>query len=359
MRRTLITLLLTLALVGVAAGCSSGDGEATATGGPSTTRDPDASTTTTTTADPGAPVPSAGCEAGTDTAGTEVTLEPRTLQIGGVERSFLLTTPATGPDEPLPLVVDLHGLAEGSQIHATMSQYSPVAQEEGFVVVFPQGLGQPVKWDADPASDPNLDLELVDTILETIGTERCIDTSRVYATGLSYGAIMTSLLMCTRADTFAAFAPVAGIRLPEPCEPGRPLPILSFHGTADPILTFDGQVGGSLGDIMSGETPESTTSTAPPDLDGEGYPATVAAWAEKNGCDPEPTDTNVSETVVHRVHDCPEGGDVEFFIIVGGGHSWPGSEFSKSIENIVGPTTFDIDATRESWEFFQRFQLPA
>ena len=85
----------------------------------------------------------------------------------------------------------------------------------------------------------------------------------------------------------------------------------------------------------------------------------MAAWAEKNGCDPEPTDTNVSETVVHRVHDCPEGGDVEFFIIVGGGHSWPGSEFSKSIENIVGPTTFDIDATRESWEFFQRFQLPA
>lgn len=350
MRRTL-TVLVLVSLV--AAGCSSGADDATETGNPTTTA---AEESTTTTA-PGAPVPSPGCAAGT--AGTQVTLEPRTLQIEGTERTFLLTTPTSEPDEPLPLVFDFHGLAEGSQIHSTMSQFSPVAQEEGFVVVFPQGTGQPVKWDADPASDPNLDLAFVDSMLETIEAERCIDTSRVYSTGLSYGAIMTSLLMCTRADTFAAFAPVAGIRLPEPCDPGRPLPILTFHGTADPILTFDGQVGDSLGSILSGETPASTTSTAPPDLDGEGYPATVASWAEMNGCDPEPTDTEISDTVIHRVYECPEGADVEFFIVVGGGHSWPGSEFSKSIEAVVGPTTFDIDATREAWAFFERFALPA
>ena len=101
------------------------------------------------------------------------------------------------------------------------------------------------------------------------------------------------------------------------------------------------------------------TTTAPPaDLDGEGYPAAVAAFAERNDCDPEPTDTDLSEAVLHRVYDCPPGADVEFMIIDGGGHSWPSSEFSRNIEAVVGPTTFDVDATRDSWEFLQRFHLP-
>ena len=57
--------------------------------------------------------------------------------------------------------------------------------------------------------------------------------------------------------------------------------------------------------------------------------------------------------MILRTFDCPDGADVEFYIIEGGGHSWPGSEFSKSIESIVGPTTFDIDATDLIWTFFQ------
>ena len=87
-----------------------------------------------------------------------------------------------------------------------------------------------------------------------------------------------------------------------------------------------------------------------------GYPATVAAWAERNGCGPEPTDTEVTSEVVHRVYDCPAGADVEFYIVLGGGHSWPSSEFSESIGDIVGKTTFDIDATRDAWAFLSQFR---
>jgi polyhydroxybutyrate depolymerase len=60
--------------------------------------------------------------------------------------------------------------------------------------------------------------------------------------------------------------------------------------------------------------------------------------------------------VTHRVYDCPDGADVEMYIVAGGGHAWPGSEFSKGVEQIIGPTTFDIDATDLIWEFFQRFR---
>ena len=59
--------------------------------------------------------------------------------------------------------------------------------------------------------------------------------------------------------------------------------------------------------------------------------------------------------MIHRVYDCPDGAAVELYIIVGGGHAWPGSQFSKSIEKIVGPTTTEIDANDLIWAFFQRF----
>jgi polyhydroxybutyrate depolymerase len=148
--------------------------------------------------------------------------------------------------------------------------------------------------------------------------------------------------------------------VPTPCDQPRTVPIVTFHGTADPILRFNGGAG-DLGGILGGakDPANPTTSTTAPayDLDGKGYPENVRRWAERNGCDPSPTDTQVSDEVIHRVYRCPPGADLEFYVVVGGGHSWPSSEFSQSIGNIVGHTTFDIDATKASWEFFERFTL--
>ena len=237
-----------------------------------------------------------------------------------------------------------------------MSDFGTLAKAEGFIVAFPNGTGDPVKWDANPASDPNQDLAYFDQLLEQLETDLCIDTSRIYVTGLSYGAIMTSFLTCERADDFAAVAPVAGITVPDGgCDPSRPMPVITFHGTADPILKFNGGV--DLGAISGGEEGAAPT-TVPADLSGPGYPAAVQAWAERNGCDATPTDTDIAPDVIHRVYDCPTDAAVEFYIVVGGGHAWPGSAFSASIETIVGPTTTTIAASDLIWQFFERFQLP-
>lgn len=69
-------------------------------------------------------------------------------------------------------------------------------------------------------------------------------------------------------------------------------------------------------------------------------------------------DQDVSDEVILRTYDCPTGADAEFYIIQGGGHSWPGSDFSATIESVVGYTTFDIDATELSWSFMSQFALP-
>jgi polyhydroxybutyrate depolymerase len=364
-RRALV-VIAGLALVWSAAACSD-DGESaedvdagdveesdTTEGPDADGSDGDGSTTSAPPTESAEPVPSAGC--GTSEAAAEVEAE-RTFDQAGTERRYLLTVPsAHDGTTPLPVVFDFHGLLEGAEVHAGMSQYSALAEEEGFVVVFPHGTGEPLSWNINPDVSPNPDVEYFDMVVEQIGAELCVDESRRYATGLSNGAMFTSVLLCQRADMLAAAAPVAGITDLTGCDPSRPVPIVSFHGTDDPILLFNGGVDLSMIPGSGGAEDGGTTTTRPAaDLDGEGYPANVAAFAERNGCEPEPTDTNVTDAVVHRVYDCPAGADVEFYVVLGGGHSWPGSEFSESIGDIVGPTTFDIDATADAWAFMRQF----
>lgn len=308
-----------------------------------------------------APHPSPGCDADDTEELAGLDAERQTIDVDGEERWYLLNTPEAHDGEtPLPLVVSFHGLSEGADVHQVMTSYGELGREEGFVTAHPHGSGEPVRWDLRLDDGTTPDLEFVDAMLDDLGERLCLDERRVYASGLSYGAMMTSFLLCQRADRFAAAAPVAGLAPPgDPCDRERAVPLVTFHGTHDEILLFDGSVGDLSGFTdLDPPDPESTTTTLEPDLHGEGYPTVVAEWAERNGCDTEPVDEPVGDEVIHRTYDCPAGADVEFYIVQGGGHTWPGSEFSAGIEDIVGHTTFDVIASETAWEFFQRFALP-
>ncbi len=305
------------------------------------------------------PMASPGCGThGTRTAGLDAARQ--TLRVGGTTRWYLLTTPEPGgaSARPRPLVLDFHGLAEGATLQAQTSQFPALGQRDDFYVVEPNGTGKIVKWDTDAGSRENPDLTFVGALLDQIEQRYCIDQSRIYATGLSDGAFMTSLLACRMADRIAAFAPVSGVQLPRPCRPGRKVPIVAFHGTADPILYFNGGIGTALlNHVLGGGPPPSTTTTVPAKLNGRGYPATVAAWAAKDGCADHPSNVRVSPHVIRRTYRCPPDAAVVFYVILGGGHAWPGSQASEAIASITGPTTFEINGTQVIWQFFSRFQL--
>ncbi|MCU1499328.1 MAG: alpha/beta hydrolase family protein [Acidimicrobiales bacterium] len=294
------------------------------------------------------PVRSAGCDVD---PGERTSVQK--VSIG--DRFYLVSTPGGDPDTPKPVVLDLHGLLEGAEIHSRMSGFGPYAQEHGFIAVFPHGSGNPVGWNVNLDRQANPDLVYLDAVLDQVEAQHCVDTSRVYATGLSYGAIMSSTLGCVMTDRIAAIAPVAGLTVPKACDPERPVPVLTFHGTVDPILLFNGGVA-NLGNLTGG----GGEKTEPPeaDLDGPGYPAAAATWAEMNGCTGDPKDRDLTASVIQRTWTCPAGSPVVFDIEVGSGHSWPGSEFSKGIGSIVGPTDESIDGTDLIWTFFQRFALP-
>jgi polyhydroxybutyrate depolymerase len=362
---TMTALVVAVAL----AGCSSSGSASPSSTGPAP------ATTADQVAD-GAPVPSVGCAR---PSAPSVTSLRQNLTVDGAARWYLLDTPSPSTPSPTkvrpsttattsttasarPLVLDFHGLAEGAVIHSDTTQFGVLGQQDGFVVAFPQGTGSPAQWDTTSQKPTNPDLQFVTAMLDQIESTQCIDTSRVYASGFSDGSFMVSLLACTMSNRFAAIAAVSGLQLDKPCKTTRRIPILAFHGTADPILFFNGGIGTATLNKVLGKAPApsastTTTTTQPAKLHGPGYPATVQAWAVKDGCDPHSTDTKLSSQVIRRTYQCPAGTDVEFYIIVGGGHAWPGSKISQAISSLTGFTTFQINATDAIWSFFHRFQL--
>jgi polyhydroxybutyrate depolymerase len=186
----------------------------------------------------------------------------RTLDSGGYSRLYDVIVPASYDGQtPLPLVLDFHGYGSSKTQERVASGFNAVAEREGVVVVYPQGLfGRPEAPEAGnlPAG-PSWNggafccgdakrLEIDDVafaraLVDAVAAEVRIDRRRVYATGLSNGGAMTHRLACEAADVFAAAAPLAfplHVDPPSACLPARPIPVLHFAGLSDSLVPYDG-----------------------------------------------------------------------------------------------------------------------
>ncbi len=133
---------------------------------------------------------------------------------------------------PLPVIFDLHAYEEPGPLQVTLSGLGPYGRAHGFTVVTPWITGRPVPlWHSVPGSR---DLAWFGDLLSHVEATSCVDENRVFVTGYSNGAFMTSLIACRYSSRVAAVAPVAGIQADAPCRTTRPVPVVAFHGTADP-----------------------------------------------------------------------------------------------------------------------------
>ncbi len=277
----------------------------------------------------------------------------------GVDGFYLRhVPPGYRAGQALPLVVDLHGYAEGAAIQATFTQLGSFGDTHGFITVTPQGQGPVPLWNTTLGS---ADVRFIGSLFDEAERTLCIDEQRVYVTGLSNGAMMTSAVACAYATRVAAVAPVAGIQDIRRCRPARPVPVVAFHGTADPYVAFNGGLGPKVAALPApdgshrtlGQVAGSASSSRGPSI-----PRITAAWAKRNQCAATPVSTMVAGDVALIHYRCPHHADVELYRITGGGHTWPGSVFARGIASVVGPTTFSISANQIIWQFFQAHPLP-
>jgi polyhydroxybutyrate depolymerase len=173
---------------------------------------------------------------------------------------------------------------------------------------------------------------------------------------------MTSAIACRYADRFAAAAPVAGIRNIKGCDPSRPVPVIAFHGTADGFVDYNGGLGAKAAQLPAGDGSGRTLAevgAVDAGAKGPTIPEITADWAKRNGCATKPTETSVAADVTLIKFPCPKNDEVELYRVTGGGHTWPGSEFSKQIVSAVGPTTSSISANDLIFKFFEAHPLPS
>ncbi len=272
------------------------------------------------------------------------------INSGGVIRKYKLYVPLMyNPATAVPLIMNFHGLGATSALQEGYGDFRQIADTANFIIVHPQGLVLPFVnlngWNnfftpAQSVPDINFTSELLDTLKAHYN----INMNRVYSTGFSNGGFMSYILACRLSERFAAIASVSGSITHSQlnvCNTLHPMPLMEIHGTSDSIVQYDG-TGGMIAATM--------------------VDTLINHWVVFNNCNTTPTidslpniNTTDSTTVVHYVY---SGGDapVEFYKILNGGHTWPGSTTTLGTVSQVGVTNQDFKANKEIWRFFNQQQ---
>jgi len=275
----------------------------------------------------------------------------RTIEVAGVTRSYLLRVPAALRPGPASLVLVFHGGGGDGPGTERLTRFSALADREGFLVAYPEGLGR--NWNdgreftsSRAHRDHVDDVGFVAALLGAIARVHPVDPRRVYVTGISNGGIFSHYLAAHLSSRIAAIAPVVGgiADPPEPWfRPEHAVSVLILQGTTDPLVPYRG------GAIAFGRGKIIATEEA------------ARRWAVANGAAREP----VSEALAgagSRTNRCgglrlvyPDGRDGTEVVLVrleGGGHTWPGGA-QYLPETLIGRVCHDFDATALIWEFFK------
>jgi len=276
------------------------------------------------------------------------------LPFEGRDRTYLLHTAPRPSSAPAPLIVVLHGGGSRPEAMPALTGLLEVADREGFVVVLPAGVEG--GWNdgrtgtGQPAQEQGVDdVGFIRAVVEDASKRASVDPRRVFATGISNGAMMSTRLACEASDVFAGIAPVAGTAaegFESWCRPPHPVAVMAFFGTADPLVPFEG---GAVDAIFLGRSRGRVVSAS----------AFEAFWAQHDGCQGSPREElpdrnkgDDSRASLEPFEGCVSGGEMAVYVLDGGGHTWPGGKQYAS-PWLVGHTNRDIDASELMIGFFR------
>jgi polyhydroxybutyrate depolymerase len=276
-----------------------------------------------------------------------------TLQNANRRRTAIVHVPrGYAASRPTALVLDLHGSGSTATEQEAFSGMDASADSDGFLVAYPQALlrsgtgydwnvpAQPLFGGASVPSGAANDVAFLSAVVRDLESRYCVDRSHVDVTGFSGGARMASQLACDVPSVFAAVAPVSGLRYPTPCPTTRAVPVVAFHGDADPVDPYGGH--------------------------GQAYwtesvPQAAQDWAQHDRCAKTPQESTPSPGAqMASYHGCADGSAVELYTLTGEGHEWPGGpRLPARLTQVLGPQSTAVNANDVMWLFFSTHPLRA
>jgi polyhydroxybutyrate depolymerase len=314
-----------------------------------------------------------------------------TVTVDDVDRTYTIRLPK-GYDakQHYPVMVLLHGMNQDPDDMERLTRFDELADKDGIIVVYPAALHG--RWNVGvrprerqyspmgpgrrgryggggypgggggypgggypggggqqtPSQQPSEgrgqsqadDVAFVGQMLDQIGTKYSVDSSRIYAAGLSEGGFMSFRLGCALSDRIAAIATV-GATMPKTmiCLPSRPVPVVMIVGTSDPVVPH----GGGTEHNLNLETLSADDS--------------AKSWAKMDRCEEKPEHSKLPakakggmETKVDTYGSCHQDAQVVLYSIKGAGNTWPGGEQYEP-EKTIGKTSDDLDANQVIWTF--------
>ena len=261
-----------------------------------------------------------------------------TFDHNGTIRTYILHKPANFVENS-PLVFVLHGFTGNASNIMSYSQMNQIADENGFMVCYPQGTvltsGQ-THWNANLDMSSVNDIDFLSQLAKEIQFNYKINPKNTFVSGMSNGGFMSYTLGCQKSDIFKAIASVTGTMSGKDwktCNPSNKIPVMQISGTNDTTVPWDGTMSTNYG-----------WGGAPLIIKVMDY------WANLNGCSKDEKidfpdiDTSDKSTVsLTKRKGSINNNEVWLYTVTGGGHDWPGSWGNK-----------DISASKEIWKFFKQ-----
>jgi polyhydroxybutyrate depolymerase len=267
------------------------------------------------------------------------------MYVAGQLRTYLLHIPAHYDTiRQAPLVIVLHGHGESASNFEKYTGMSTKADDEGFIAVYPQALGDPSDWHtAIDGPSRHDDITFVRNIIELLERKYRIDHRRIYAAGHSNGGFMAYRLASTLSDKLAAVGITAGsigmvndhgdtLRI---APPPHPVSVIHFHGVADPSVPYAGG--------PESDGPDNIVSVR----------NTIRFWVNADHCDPAKVTRTISEdrnVIIDSYQPCAKNTAVVLYTIIDGTHRWPGDDVPWY--TFPGRDDSDVIATDVMWNFF-------
>jgi uncharacterized repeat protein (TIGR02059 family) len=232
------------------------------------------------------------------------------IKVGSTTRQMIVYAPSS-IKQNCPLIITMHGMNQTMTDQKNQTSFQPVADANGFILVYPQSNG--TTWDLNGTSDINFILAIIDEMYKRYG----IDRDRVYLSGFSMGGMMCYYAATKIADKIAAIAPVSGFLMSGPnAVSSRPIPIMHLHGMNDNFVPYSN------------------------------VQAHIDAWVKRNGCPPAVVTNPFSDPKSIKKYYGPgkEGVEVVFIGVSGVDH-W----YSNGTGGVV--------SSQEIWNFCKKYSL--